>query len=127
MNNDYWFLDHAWLIPLIPAISYWVILLFGKRYKERAAWIGLASIGSAWVLAVGTVVQWIGRVNDAEEAHGRSTVESLRAFGRGIKTAAEGKTELLAPVIHQTFTTFGCCDNILRNFFSHDCFLLLSW
>ena len=101
-----WFLDHAWLIPLIPAISYWVILLFGKRYKERAAWIGLASIGSAWVLALGTVVQWISRVNDAEDAHGRSAVESLRAFGRGIKMAAEGKSELLVdPVIHQTTWT----------------------
>ena len=74
--KTFWFLDHAWLIPLIPAISYAVILLFGKRFGERAAWIGLASIGSAWVLALGTVVQWI-HVNDAEESSG-GAVESFR-------------------------------------------------
>ena len=92
--KHYWFLDNAWLIPLIPAISYFVILLFGKRFGERAAWIGLASIGSAWVLACGTVVQWISHVNASEHGgepggeHG--AVETIRAFGRSIKLAAEG-------------------------------------
>ena len=107
----FWFLDHAWLIPLIPAISYFVILLFGKRFGERAAWIGLASIGAAWVLACGTVVQWIAYVNDSEGASEGGAVESIRAFGRSIKLAAEGSAAggaeghagfIAAPIIHSS-------------------------
>ena len=107
----FWFLDHAWLIPLIPAISYFVILLFGKRFGERAAWIGLASIAAAWVLACGTVVQWIAHVNDSEGAGEGGAVESIRAFGRSIKLAAEGSAAggaeahagfLAAPIIHSS-------------------------
>ena len=30
-----WFLENAWLIPLIPAIAFFVILLFGKRMPQR--------------------------------------------------------------------------------------------
>ena len=32
-----WFLDQAWLIPLIPALSFVVILLLGKRKIGRAS------------------------------------------------------------------------------------------
>ncbi len=101
LMNHFWFLDHAWLIPLIPAISYAVILLFGKRYGERAAWIGLASIGSAWVLALGTVVQWISHVNDSEGAEARGVVQSIGGMVRNIRLAAESKLHV-EPIIHST-------------------------
>ena len=26
-----WFLDNAWLIPVIPTVSFFLIILFGKR------------------------------------------------------------------------------------------------
>ena len=26
-----WFLDHAWLIPVIPAIAFVLIIFFGKK------------------------------------------------------------------------------------------------
>ena len=31
------FLDRAFLVPLIPAVSFWLILFFGKRFRARAA------------------------------------------------------------------------------------------
>src|SRR3954464_4937141 len=30
-----WFLENAWLIFLLPAISFWLILLFGKRLPRQ--------------------------------------------------------------------------------------------
>ena len=95
------FLDHAWLIPLIPAVSFLGILLFGKRAPRPASWFGVASIGASWVLAVGTLVQWIQRVNDAE---GEGTHEAIRTFGRSIiRLGSEGGHEALPavqPVLH---------------------------
>ena len=97
--NHYWMLDHAWLIPLIPALSFWVILFFGKRFGARAAWIGLASVGSIWVMALVSVAQWIQHVSDSEGSSGAAA--ALRGFGRALKAAAEGE-KVIEPIIHST-------------------------
>jgi NADH-quinone oxidoreductase subunit L len=62
-----WFLDNAWLIPLIPGVAFFVIILLGKRLPMKGAEVGLASMAASLVLAVGTAVQWIQRTNDAGE------------------------------------------------------------
>jgi NADH-quinone oxidoreductase subunit L len=65
-----WFLDHAWLIPLIPGIAFGVIILFGKRIGKPAdhgAYIGIASMAAALVLAIGAAIQWIDRSHAAGE------------------------------------------------------------
>ncbi len=65
--NDTWFLEHAWLIPLIPGVAFAVIILFGKRLPMKGAEIGIASMAAATVLAAGAGYQWIQRTNDAGE------------------------------------------------------------
>jgi len=69
-----WFLEHAWLIPLIPGIAFAVIILFGKReiggrrvFPLAGAEIGLASMVAALVLAIGTAYQWIHYVRGVED------------------------------------------------------------
>ncbi len=61
-------LDKAWIIPLIPAVSFFLILFFGKRMPKKGAEIGIAALGACFVLAIVTNVQWRERVNDAEHA-----------------------------------------------------------
>ncbi len=70
-----WFLEQAWLIPLIPGVAFAVIILFGKyevNGKRVLPWagaeIGIASMVSSLVLAIGTTYQWIDRVRGVEEA-----------------------------------------------------------
>ena len=46
-----WFLDNAWLIPLIPALSFVAILFFGKRFPKHGSEIGIVAVGSSFVLA----------------------------------------------------------------------------
>lgn len=99
------FLDHAWLIPLIPAVSFLGILLFGKRAPRPASWVGVASVGASWALAVGALAQWIQRINDAE---GAGTGHAVRTFGRSlVRIGAEGGGEAahealpaVQPVLH---------------------------
>jgi len=77
-------LENAFLIPLIPLLSFLAILLFGKRIKngQGAHLIGIPALGITWILAVATGIQWISEVNGAggEEAgeYGEKVVPVLR-------------------------------------------------
>jgi len=67
-----WFLDHAWVIPIIPAVGFALIILFGRRLPMKGSEIGVLSMVSSLVLALGAAYQWIQRVDGAsgEVAHG---------------------------------------------------------
>ena len=80
------FLDKAWLIPLIPALSFVVILLFGKRMPRHGSEVGIAAVGASFVLSCGAAEQWIHRVQNAEWRHrarrARAQHRSPRRGGR---------------------------------------------
>ena len=62
-----WFLEHAWLIPVIPAIAFALIILIGKRLPMKGSELGVLSMISSLVLAAGAGYQWIQRTNSATE------------------------------------------------------------
>jgi NADH-quinone oxidoreductase subunit L len=89
------FLDKAWLIPLIPAISFVVILLFGKRMPRHGSEVGVFSVGASFVLACGALIRWIMRVQDAKGG------TALGALGRSIgHLGAAGAEAPVLPVLH---------------------------
>jgi NADH-quinone oxidoreductase subunit L len=108
-----WFLTHAWLIPLIPAIGFAFVLLLGKRTgraTSNGAYFGIGSMLASLALSVGCVVQWISRVGggggSSEGAFGRI----VSGIGRSVVVRAasadaggEGGHTYVAPVI-KTFT-----------------------
>jgi NADH-quinone oxidoreductase subunit L len=88
-------LDAAWLIPLIPALSFVLILFFGKRMPRQGSEIGIVAVAASFVLSCVTVVEWVQRVNDAEGDHG-----ALHAFGRSLVLATEEHGAVVKPVVH---------------------------
>jgi NADH-quinone oxidoreductase subunit L len=86
-------LSNAWIIPAIPAVSFFLVLFFGKRMPGRGAEIGIAAVGASFVLSVVAVIQWIDRVENATGQH-----EGLRALGRGIFAAAGHGEVAVQPV-----------------------------
>ena len=62
-----WFLENAWVIPIIPALSFFLIIFFGKRMPKKGSEFGVASMIGALVFAGGATYQWIQRVNGAPE------------------------------------------------------------
>ena len=89
------FLDHAWVIPAIPFVSFLLILGFGKRMPKGGSRIGIAALGLAWAGAVAVLVQWIQYVNAAGE-HGEG---ALGAFV-GSFVAEEGGHAAIEPIQH---------------------------
>ncbi len=74
-------LENAYLIPLLPALSFVFILLFGKRFKggDAVHWIGIGVVGVVWVLSLVLGAQWIDRAEDALSGAGSSHEETQQA------------------------------------------------
>ena len=87
-------LDNAYLVPLIPAVSFVAILLFGKRIKggQGAHWIGVPAVAASWVLSVAVLWQWIQRVEDAE-GEGEHAAQSVDTLLGGVKALLVRVTE----------------------------------
>ena len=62
-----WFLEHAWLVPVVPAIAFALIILIGKRLPMKGSELGVLSMFSSLVLSAGAGYQWIQRTNSATE------------------------------------------------------------
>jgi len=92
-------LDHVWIIPAIPAVSFIVILLFGKRMPFKGAEVGTAAVGASFLLACVVAAQWIDKV---ESVTGHS--EGLAALGHGVLGGAEngghGREAEVTPIVH---------------------------
>ncbi|MGY9071896.1 MAG: NADH-quinone oxidoreductase subunit L [Acidimicrobiales bacterium] len=58
-------LENAFLIPLIPAISFLITLFFGKKYigKDRVHWVGIGAVGLVWAMSLVAGYQWMDRTN----------------------------------------------------------------
>ena len=54
-----WFLRNAWIIPALPAVSFVIILLLGKRFPKKGSEVGIAAVGASFVLAILTAIAWI--------------------------------------------------------------------
>ncbi len=91
-------LENAWIIPAIPAASFLLILLLGKRFPNKGSEIGIFAVGASFVLSIVAVVQWVDRV---EGATGHS--EGLRALGRsifGAEAGGHGAEAVVRPVVN---------------------------
>ncbi|MGI8936759.1 MAG: NADH-quinone oxidoreductase subunit 5 family protein [Iamia sp.] len=60
-------LTHAFIIPLIMAVSFFVILGFGKRLPKGGAEVGIAAVTLCFVLALATGAGWVQRTENPPE------------------------------------------------------------
>ncbi|MFW2381964.1 MAG: NADH-quinone oxidoreductase subunit L [Acidimicrobiales bacterium] len=83
-----WF-GRVWIVPALPALSFLLILLFGKRFKTQVHWVGLATVGLGLVISSVTAFTWITQYEDEQSHHG-----SEEGFvGDGIVTTTDEAEE----------------------------------
>jgi NADH-quinone oxidoreductase subunit L len=92
-----WVLRQAWLMPLLPAVAFAVILLAGKRLPGKGAPVGIAAVGATWLLGAWSALEWI---NGDREAVTR-TVRWFEIGGREIHTGThvDGLTVMMFVVV----------------------------
>jgi NADH-quinone oxidoreductase subunit L len=90
-------LNYGWLIPAIPAVSFVLILFFGRHLPRKGSELGILAVGASFVLSCVAVYQWIQRVDDATGGK----AGAFRALGRGVFGAEGGHGEaVVTPVVH---------------------------
>jgi NADH-quinone oxidoreductase subunit L len=94
-----WFLDHAFLIPIIPAVAFVIIIFFGKRLPMKGSEVGIASMVASLVLAVGTTIQWIQRVNSVGGEEAGALSKGFFGFARGLLAGGGEAEPYVQPVI----------------------------
>jgi len=100
-----WFLENAWLIPILPGLSFLAILFFGKRFPKRGSEIGILAVGASCVLAMAAAVQWILAVNSAgKESSASAVVRTWTWWQNGgfnftVGTLVDGLTVTLLVVV----------------------------
>ncbi len=103
VSDANWFLANAWLIPLLPAISFAAILLFGKRLRYKGAEIGIAAVGASFVLSVLTAVAWLDHrdnfVPTAENAAGHAAEHASIAVQNTVGWLQSGGIEFSAGIL----------------------------
>lgn len=62
-----WFLENAFIIPIIPALAFVLIIFFGKKMPMKGSEFGILSMFAALVMSLGAAYQWIQRVNGVSE------------------------------------------------------------
>src|SRR5687767_7093973 len=63
-------LELAWVIPAITFVSFWVILLLGKRMPKGGAEVGVGALVVCMALSSVAAFQWISRDATLEVSHG---------------------------------------------------------
>jgi NADH-quinone oxidoreductase subunit L len=105
-----WIFENAWIVPALPAASFLVILLFGKRLPRKGSEVGIAAVGAAFVLACLAAVQWIDAVESA--GHGTGAAHAMVAPGEQASgavlaaEAAEGEGRVSPEPVVRSVTWF---------------------
>ena len=97
-----WFLENAWLIALIPAIGFALIIGLGKKMPMKGSEIGLASMAASLVIATGAGIQWMQRTDSASHG-GEEAIGGMLSGVRGVLRASEGAEvePYIEPVVTQ--------------------------
>ena len=92
-------LRNAWLIPLIPAVSAVLILIFGKRLPGKGAEIGIAALTASFAMAVASMVQWVGEHEPREAVERHFTWFDLGGVDIGAGIHVDGLTVMMLVVV----------------------------
>ena len=88
-------IENAWVIPIIPLATFFVIVFVGKRTPGRGAPIGIASVGTAFILSLIVFFQQIG----GREVERSWTWFDIGAFRFDIGITVDGLTAVMLVVV----------------------------
>jgi NADH-quinone oxidoreductase subunit L len=113
-------LDQAWLIPTIPAVSFVLILFFGKRLPRKGSELGILAVGSSFVLACVAGVQWINRLDDSATEKVKPVIHHIEWWQNGsVKFGAGTQVDGLAVMMMFVVTLISLLVHIYSTAYMH--------
>ncbi len=79
-------LRNAWVIPLVPVASFWLILFFGKKLPKKGAEIGVLALVVSLGLSLAVAASWIGKEGTVPVVHHGAEAEA----GHGAPAPSHG-------------------------------------
>jgi NADH-quinone oxidoreductase subunit L len=92
-------LRNAWLVPLIPAISFFVILFFGKRLPRKGSEVGILALAVSFVISLLGALEWIGEEVPREAVHRHLTWFEIGGVDIGAGIHVDGLTVMMLVVV----------------------------
>ena len=92
-------MDNAWLIPLIPAVSFFAILFFGKRMPRKGSEIGILALTASFVLSILVALDWIGEHVPRHPVRRHATWFELGGIDIGAGIHVDGLTVMMLVVV----------------------------
>ncbi|MFC0272487.1 NADH-quinone oxidoreductase subunit L [Metabacillus herbersteinensis] len=74
-------MELAWILPLFPLFSFCLLLVIGKRLRERSAYIGITLAGFSFLLSIFVLLDRLQNANFKSEAEWLSIGELHLTFG----------------------------------------------
>ncbi len=78
-----WLFDNVWIVPALPALSFALILLFGKNFAKHVHILGIAAVGIGLLFSTATAFAWIGEYEDAQSNHSVADEDHSEEEGAG--------------------------------------------
>lgn len=105
-----------WLVPLLPVLSFFVILFFGKRMKNRGHVFGIGAVGAGFLLSL---------VGFFELAGGKAGIEKTWTWfefagGDSLKLEFGMNYDFLTAVMFVVVTTISLLVHIYSTEYMHD-------
>jgi NADH-quinone oxidoreductase subunit L len=91
-------LRSAWLIPAFPAVSFFLILFFGKRMPGRGAEIGIAAVGASFLLSLIILGHFVAGSAPSAEVHS-ITYFQMQTFRLEIGENVDGLAAVMFVVV----------------------------
>ena len=88
--------ESSWLIPLVPALSFLVILFFGKKMPKQGAEAGILAVGFSFVVSLLVAAEWIG---EQHAVHKHLTWFEFGGAEIGAGLAVDGLTVMMFIVV----------------------------
>jgi NADH-quinone oxidoreductase subunit L len=92
-------LENAWLVPLLPAVSFFVILLFGKRMPKKGAEVGILAVAASFALSLLAALDWIGIEGHREAVARHATWFEFGRVEVGAGIHVDGLTVMMLLVV----------------------------
>jgi len=89
-------IEQAWLIPVIPLVSFFLIIFLGKRTPLRGASIGILAVGVSFVMSLLVFLQFLG---DAEIVERSITWFRLGSFQLDLGMHVDGLAAMMFVVV----------------------------